>query len=98
MELKKITNHVRDKYILKFANKLTAENFASKLAQANLASKNNISNFANKTEFYDKLKSLNKKVISNKTKYLIVENEFKKLQTVDSNLFIGQKHFNNDGA
>ena len=43
-----------------------------------------------KTDFDDKLKKLNKKVTSNKTKYLLVENEFKKLQKFDSSIFIGQ--------
>ena len=45
-----------------------------------------------------KLKDLNKKVTSNKTKHLLVKNEFKKLQTFDSSLFIGQNYFNNGGA
>ena len=49
-------------------------------------------------DFDDKLKNVNKKVTSNKTKHLLVENEFKKLQTFDSSLFIGQSYFNNDGA
>ena len=31
-------------------------------------------------------------------KHLLVENKFKKLQTFDSSLFIGQGYFNNDGA
>ena len=67
---KKITDHSHDKYITtpEF-NKLAAENFAGRLAQANLVTK---------TDFNDKLKNLNKKINSNKTKYLIVENEFKK--------------------
>ena len=47
-------------------NKLTLENFAARLPQANLASKNDIANFAKKTDLDDKLKNLNKNVISNK--------------------------------
>ena len=35
-------------------------------------------------DFDDKLKSLNQKINSNKTKHLLVENEFKKLETFDS--------------
>ena len=46
-----------------------------------------------KTNFDDKLKKLNKKGTSNKTKHLLVENEFKKLQLFDSSLFIGQSYF-----
>ena len=63
--------------------KLTSENFTSKLARANLASKNDIANFVKKTDFDNKLKNLNKKVTSNKTKDVLVENEFKKSKTFD---------------
>ena len=96
---KKITDHDHDKYItaLKF-NMLTIENFAARLAQVNLASKNDIANFIKKTDFDDKLKILNKKITSNKTKHVLVENELKKLQTFDLSLFIGQSYLNNDGA
>ena len=45
-------------------NKLTAENFASRLNQANLVSK---------TDFDNKLISFNRKITSNKTKYLEVK-------------------------
>ena len=68
------------------------------LAQANLPSKRDIANFVKKTDFDDKLKTLNKKITSNKTKHLLVQNEFKKLQTFDSSLFIAKIYFNNDGA
>ena len=46
---------------------LTAESFAARLAQGNLVTN---------TDFDDKLKNLNKKINSNKTKHLMVENEF----------------------
>ena len=42
-------------------NKLTAENFAARLRQANLVSK---------IDFHNKLISFNRKLTSNKTKYL----------------------------
>ena len=51
-----------------------------------------------KTDFDDKLKNLKKKITSNKSKHLQVENELKKLQTFDSSLFIGQSYFFNYGA
>ena len=57
--------------------KLTAENFAARLAQADLASKGDIADFVKKTDFDDKLWNLNKKVTSNKTKHLLLENELK---------------------
>ena len=71
-------------------NKLTAENFAARLVQGNLGSKNNIANFVKKTDIEDKLKNLNKRITSNKTSYVLAENESKELQTFDSSLFIGQ--------
>ena len=49
-----------------------------------------------KTYFDDKLKNINKKAL-NKTKHILVENEYKK-QTFDLSLFIGQSYFFNDGA
>ena len=57
-----------------------------------------MTNFVNKTDFDDKLKNLNKKVTSNKTKNLLVENDLKELQTFESSLFIGRTYFNNDRA
>ena len=87
---KEISDHNHDKYITtpEF-NKLTAEDVPARLKQANLITK---------TDFHDKLKSLNKKIISNKTKYLLVENELKKLQTFDSINFRGKSHFEEDGT
>ena len=77
---------------------MTAEHFAAILAQGNLANKNDIATLLKKTDFDDKLTSLNKKVTSNKSKHLLVENELKKLQTFNSSLFIGQNYFFNDGT
>ena len=77
---KKITDHDHDKQICTpEINKLTTENFSVRLAQGNLGSKNHIANFIKKTDFNDKLKYLNKKFTSNKTKHVLVENELKKL-------------------
>ena len=60
-------------------NKLKTESFAERLAQANLANKNDIANFVKKTDFGEKLKTLNKKTTSNKIKHLLVENELNRL-------------------
>ena len=49
--------------------------FGSRLAQANLITK---------AGFGNNLISLNKAINSDKTNYLLVQNEFKKLQTFDS--------------
>ena len=51
-----------------------------------------------KTDFNTKLISLNKKINSNKTKHLFVENEPKKLQTFYSTYFSGKTHFEKDGT
>ena len=49
---------------------LAAEVFNARLAQSNLVTK---------TDFDNKLQSLNKKINSNKIMHLLVENELKKL-------------------
>ena len=72
---------------------MLAENVAARLPEANLVSENDTANFVSKTDFDGKLKQLNKKVTSNKTKHVLVENELK-----SSNLFLGQSYFNIDGA
>ena len=76
IENKNTTDHDHDKYIttLKF-NKLTSENFSARLAEANLARKNDIVNSVKKADFDDKLKDLNKKGTSNKTKHVLAEND-----------------------
>ena len=51
-------------------NKLPAENFAARLKQANLVTK---------TDFDNKLTSFNRKIISNKTKYLEVHKNLNSL-------------------
>ena len=68
-----LTDHNHGKHITtpEF-NKLTAEKFSARLKQANLVTK---------TDFDDKLKSLNQKINSNRTKHLVPENELKMLKT-----------------
>ena len=51
-----------------------------------------------KTDFDAKLSSLNRKITQNKTKHLLVENEWNKLKTFDSSYFIGKSHFEEDGT
>ena len=51
-----------------------------------------------KTNFDAKLSSLNKRVTTNTTKHLLVENEFKKLETFDSSYFIGKSYFDEDAT
>ena len=67
---KKITDQDQDKYITTpESNNLAAGVFTARFAQENLVTK---------TDFDTKLKSLNRKINSNKTKHLLAENEFKK--------------------
>ena len=93
----KTPDHSKDFTTLE-SKKLTTESFIARLAQANLASKNDIANFVEWEDFDNKLQNLNKKITSNKTKHVPVENEFKKLKTFDSSLSISQIYFNNDAA
>ena len=73
----KISNH--DKYITTSEfNKLKAENFTASLKQGNLVIK---------TDFDKKLTSFNRKINSNKTKYLEVQNKLNGLITEDYNFF-----------
>ena len=71
---KKLTDHNHNKSIATAEfNKLTAEVFNARLARANLVT----------ADFEDKLRSFNQKINSNKKKYLLIENELKKLKTFD---------------
>ena len=68
---------------------MAADVFNARLARANLVTK---------TDFDAKLSNLNQKSNSNETKYLLAENEFKKLKKFNSRCFIGKSHFvDNDG-
>ena len=68
---------------------MAASVFNARLAQANLITK---------TDFDAKLSSLNRKITSNKSKHLLVENELKKLKIFDLSYFIGKSHFEEDGT
>ena len=67
----KIFGQDHDKYInTQEFNKFTGENFAVRLAQAKLATKAGMNDSVEKTDSDDKLKELNKKVTSSKTKHI----------------------------
>ena len=65
-------------------NKLKAENFYSYLKQANLVTK---------TDFVNKLTSFNRRITSNKTKQLEVQEILNSLITNDYKFFLGRIHF-----
>ena len=87
---KKINDHDHDKYITapEFTT-LAARIFNTRLAQANLITK---------TDFDTRLQSLNKRITSNKTKHLLIENELKKLENFDAVYFRGKSYFDGDGT
>ena len=80
---KKLTDHSHDKYIT------TPEFNKLKLTEADLVTK---------TNFDNKLSTLNRKIVSNKTKNLVVENELQKLKAFDSVYFGGKSDFEEDGT
>ena len=51
-----------------------------------------------KPDFDSKLKIISDRVTKNKTKYLLVENEPKKLQKFNAAYFSGKSHFEEDGT
>ena len=81
---KKITHHNHDKYITTPEFNTLAAVFNARLAQTNLVAK---------TDFDANRWTLSRKITANKTKYLLVENEFQKLKTFDSTYFRGKSHF-----
>ena len=86
----KLNNHNRDKYIdTQEFNKLTADVFDARIAEASLITK---------TDFDANLSSLHKKITSNKTKHLLVENKLNKLKTFDLSYFMDKSHFEEDGT
>ena len=83
----KITTDLNKYITTQEFNKLTAEKFSNsrrlaqgninsrRLAQGNLARKNDFDSFVKKIDFDDNLKKINKNVTSNRTKYIVAENE-----------------------
>ena len=51
-----------------------------------------------KTDFDAKLSGLNRTITKNKTDHLLVQNEFKKLQTFDLSYYNGKSYFEGDGT
>ena len=84
----KLNNHNHDKYIItpEF-NTLPADAFNARLARANLVAK---------TNFDNTVLSLKNKIAVNKTKSESIDNELKKLKTLDLSYFIGKSHFEED--
>ena len=87
---KKLTGHDHDKYVTTPEFITLATNFFNaRLAQANLVAK---------TDFDNKISSLDSKIAAYKTKNESTEHEIKKLKTFDLSYFIGKSHFKEDSA
>ena len=56
------------------------------------------SNLVGKTNFDKTASSLDNKIATNKTKNESIENELKKIKTLDLSYFIGKNYFEEDGA
>ena len=85
-----LTDHDHDKFvIIPEFNNLAAAVFDIRLKRASLVTK---------TDFDDKLKILNQKINSNKTKSFLLESDLKKLKTFDSIYFRDESHFKEDGT
>ena len=77
---KNLLDHDHVKYInTQEFDKLTSENFAPRWKEADIARKKDIADFVKKTDFNGKLKNINEKVTSNKSKHVLVENELNEL-------------------
>ena len=89
MKLKKnVSDHNHEKYISTTEfNNLTARVFTARLAQTNLVTK---------TDFDNKLQSLDKNINSNKTKHLLVKTELKNLEKLKVGYFISKHYFDGD--
>ena len=68
---------------------MAANVFDVRIAQANLITK---------TDFDAKLLILNRKITANTSKHLLVENELKKLKTLNLSYFIGKNYSEEDGT
>ena len=66
---------------------MAGDGFNARLVQANVIPK---------TDFDAKLTDVNKKITSNKTKHLLVENELKKFEKLDAAYFRGKNYFEED--
>ena len=86
-KISKVENRIPDnsKYITtQEFNKLTTEHFAARLKQTDLV---------NKADFDNKVISFNRKITSNKTKYLEVQKKVNSLITKDYNFLSGRIFF-----
>ena len=87
---KKLTDHNHDKYITTpDFNTMAASVFNARLAQANLITK---------TDFDDKVSSLNRKITANKSKHLLVEMNWKSYKHWIQAILEVKSHFEEDGA
>ena len=86
----KVNDQNHDKYItIPEFNTMAGDVFKARLAAQ--------TDLIRKPDFDFKLKGIGDTVTQNKTKYLLVVNELKKLQKFDTAYFRGKSHFEEDG-
>ena len=85
----KINDHNHEKYI----NTPEFNTMATDFLKGRLAAQTVL---IKKTDFDSKLNGISDRVTKNKTKYLLTENELKKLQKCDAAYFRGKSHFEED--
>ena len=87
----KVNDHNHEKYITTSEfNTLAADVFKARLAAQ--------TDLIRKPDFDSKLNGISDRVTKNKTKYLLVENELKKLEKFNAAYFRGNSHFEEDGT
>ena len=89
-EIPSISNLATTSALTSVENKIPSVNNLVKKTDYNAA------NLVKKTDFDIKMSSLNRKIVSNKANYIVIENKLKKLKAFDSCYYNGN-YFDEDG-
>ena len=94
-KIREIENKVNDRNHDKYITTPEFNTMAADFFKARLAAQTDL---IRKSDFDFKLKGISDRVTKNRTKYLLVENELKKLQKFDAAYFRDKSHFEEDGT
>ena len=94
-KIREIENKVNDRNHDKYITTPEFNTMAADFFKARLAAQTDL---IRKPDFDFKLKGISDRVTKNRTKYLLVENELKKLQKFDAAYFRDKSHFEEDGT
>ena len=94
-KISEIGNKVNDHNYYKYIATPEFNTMAADVFKARLAAQTDV---IREPDFDLKLKGVSDRVTKNKTKYLLVENELKKLQKIDAAYFRGKIHFEEHGT